>query len=304
MANSSSTDTSHKRPLLIFHLFALFTVIVWGASFVATKVLLDAGLSTVEIYIYRFVVAYMIILVFSHRRLWANNLRDEILLALCGITSGSIYFMAENTALLYTTTTNVGLLTCISPLMTTLLIGAFYRNERPTRAVYLGSLIALAGAGCVIFNGGFNLNIAPLGDLLALGAALSFAFYSIILRKVNVVYDALFITRKTFFYGIITALPFVFMEPEVSPVSILFNPTVLANLLFLGAFCSMLGFFLWAKVNDGLGAIKANNYLYLQPVVTLALSFAILGERISWIGYMGCVFILLGLYISDRFARK
>lgn len=304
MSDTNTQSTVRTRSTLMFHLFALFTVSVWGASFVATSVLLEHGLHAVEIYIYRFIIAYLLILIFTHSRLWANNLRDEALLALCGITSGSIYFIAENTALQYTTTTNVGLLTCISPLMTTLLIGYFYKSERPNKGVYLGSLLALLGVGCVIFNEGFQLNIMPYGDMLALLAALSFAFYSIILRKVNVVYDALFITRKTFFYGIVTALPFLAMEPEICSFSVFTELPVLLNLLFLGAFCSLLGFFLWAKVNDKLGAIKANNYLYFQPVVTLILSYFILSERISIIGYLGCVLILLGLYASDKMATK
>ncbi|MDE6074266.1 MAG: EamA family transporter, partial [Muribaculaceae bacterium] len=80
----------------------MITVIFWGSSFVSTRVLLDNGLHAVEIYIYRFLLAYLVILFFCHKRLWANNLRDEILLALCGLTSGSIYFIAENVALNYT----------------------------------------------------------------------------------------------------------------------------------------------------------------------------------------------------------
>ncbi len=304
MSDTKTPISTRQRSKIKFHLFALLTVSVWGASFVATSVLLNNGLHAVEIYIYRFILAYLLIIIFSHKRLWANNLRDEALLALCGITSGSIYFISENTALQYTTTTNVGLLTSISPLMTTLLIGYFYRSERPSKGVYLGSLIAIVGVGCVIFNQGFQLNIMPYGDLIALFAALSFAFYSIILRKVNVVYDALFITRKTFFYGIVTALPFLIIEPQIAPLSILLRPDVIANLFFLGAFCSLLAFFLWAKVNDTLGAIKANNYLYLQPVVTLVLSYFILAERISVTGYIGCVLILLGLYLSDKLSVR
>ncbi|MDE5857385.1 MAG: EamA family transporter, partial [Muribaculaceae bacterium] len=96
-----SSILSHNK-LVWFHLAALTTIIFWGSSFVSTRVLLDNGLHAVEIYIYRFLLAYLFIIFVSHKRLWANNLRDEILLALCGLTSGSIYFIAENFALKYT----------------------------------------------------------------------------------------------------------------------------------------------------------------------------------------------------------
>lgn len=304
MSDTNTSTAGSSKGLLIFHLAALATVIFWGSSFVSTRVLLDNGLHAVEIYIYRFLLAYFAILFFSHKRLWANNLRDELLLALCGLTSGSIYFIAENVALNYTFVSNVSLITSTSPLLTTLLIGVFYRNERPSKGVYLGSLIALVGVGCVIFNSGFNLQIMPFGDLLALSAALSFAFYSIILRKVNVYYDSLFITRKTFFYGLVTAIPFLAMEPEICGISVLMRPGVVLNIAFLGLCCSLLGFLFFSKATAELGAIKTNNYIYLQPVVTLILAFVILHELISPVGYMGCALILCGLVISDRLAKK
>ncbi len=298
-----SSILSHNK-LVWFHLAALTTIIFWGSSFVSTRVLLDNGLHAVEIYIYRFLLAYFFIIFVSHKRLWANNLRDEILLALCGLTSGSIYFIAENFALKYTYVANVSLITGISPLLTTLLIGVFYRNERPAKGVYLGSLVAIVGVSCVIFNSGFNFQIMPFGDLLALSAAFSFAFYSIILRKVNAYYDALFITRKTFFYGLLTAIPFLIAEPEMSSMQVLMRPGVLLNITFLGICCSLLGFFFFSKATSALGAIVTNNYLYLQSVVTLVLAYLILHETISLVGYMGCALILVGLILSDRLAKK
>ena len=141
MFSPTPNSKSSKKSLLLYHIYALFTVAIWGATFVSTKVLLNAGLHAVEIYIYRFTLAYILILPFC-KRLWANNLRDELLLALTGLTSGSIYFIAENTALKYTLVSNVSLLTSISPLLTTLLIGFFYKQEKPKSGVYLGSLVA------------------------------------------------------------------------------------------------------------------------------------------------------------------
>ena len=302
----SDTDKSlnSSSKFAWYHLAALITIIFWGSSFVSTRVLLDNGLHAVEIYIYRFLLAYIFIIFVSHKRLWANNLRDEILLAICGLTSGSIYFIAENFALKYTYVANVSLITSLSPLLTTLLIGVFYRNERPAKGVYLGSIVALIGVSCVIFNSGFNFQIMPFGDLLALSAAFSFAFYSIILRKVNVYYDSLFITRKTFFYGLVTAIPFLIMEPDMSPIYVLMRPGVIINIAFLGICCSLLGFFFFSRATATLGAIVTNNYLYLQSVVTLVLAYFILNETISIVGYIGCGLILAGLILSDRLAKK
>lgn len=288
---------------ILGHLGAVLTVAIWGGSFVSTKVLLDHNMSPAEIYIYRFILAYILVLFMSHRRMWANSFRDEGLFALCGITGGSIYFLAENTALQYTLTTNVSLLTSTSPLITSLLVGLIYKSERPGRGMVIGSMIAFFGVACVIFNSSTNVEIRPLGDILSLAAAFSWAFYSLILRKLNVVYDLWFITRKTFFYGIITAVPFVLSEPLNNPFHLLSSPAVIGNIAFLGIGASMIAYYLWAKIIKQVGAVKANNYMYLQSVFTLIISAILINERISIVGIFGCCLILGGLWVGDRLSQ-
>lgn len=296
-----SRDTISKQGSLIwFHIGAIFTIIAWGCSFVATKVLLENGFNPTEVYVYRTVLAYLLVLAINHGRILSNSLRDELLFVACGLSAGSLYFIAENTALNYTLVTNVSLIGSLSPILTALLLGAVYKNDRPNRYVYIGSLIALVGAGFVIFNSSLDVSVNPLGDLLAFGGAMSWAVYSLVLRKLNAFYSVMFITRKTFFYGMLTALPFLAAEPYHTPLSALLQWNVILNFLFLGVFCSMLAFIIWAWVNKGLGAVKAGNYLYFQPVVTMVASALILSERVTIIGYIGCALILFGVWYSDR----
>ena len=304
MAGSEFKLQSNKS-LIFGHLGALLCVSMWGVSFVSTKVLLNAEMQPVEIYIYRFALAYLIILALKHKRWFANNWRDEGLLCLCGILAGSIYFLAENFALRYTLVSNVSLLTSLSPLITTLLVGALYKSGRPGSGMIAGSMVAFFGVACVIFNSSFNLEINPLGDLLALAAAFSWSLYSLILKRLNANYDVWFITRKTFFYGVLTALPFITVEPpKYNPIEICQNWSLLGNILFLGLGASLVAYVLWSETVKKVGAIKANNYMYLQPVVTLIVSVLALGEAISFVGIMGCVLILLGLWLGDYLTRR
>jgi drug/metabolite transporter (DMT)-like permease len=278
---------------------------MWGISFVSTKVLLNLEMQPVEIYIYRFTLAYLLILIFKRSKLFSQNWRDEGLLMLCGILAGSIYFLAENFALRYTLVSNVSLLTSTSPLITTLLIGVMYKAERPGSGMIIGSLVALAGVGCVIFNSSFNLEIRPLGDILALAGAFSWALYSLILKKLNALYDVWFITRKTFFYGVLTSLPFLYVEPPRYNVMEIFTISDLwINLLFLGLGASLVAYVLWASTVKKVGAVKANNYLYLQPIITLVVSAVLLNEHVSVVGFIGCIMILVGLWLGDYLNRR
>ncbi len=300
----SSTVISNK---LIPYISAALSVTAWGLSFVATKVIMEYGhLSPTEAYIYRFILAWLIILLICHKRMWCNNWRDEFTMLVCGLCSGSLYFIAENTALELTLTANVSLLTSTSPLMTVFLVSFFYKSDKPGPGMILGSLVAMAGVTCVIFNSATGqIQVNPIGDLLSLAAALAWAFYSLLLRRLNAVYDAMFITRKVFFYGIITAVPFLLFEPRlVNPLCLFTNGKVLANLAFLVFGASILGFYLWSLAVKGIGAVKTNNFLYFQPIVTLVAAWIVFGEHIGLLGYLGTALILVGLWLSDFLQRR
>ena len=299
-----SENLRGESPKLVYHLAALLIVLAWGVSFVSTKVLLDNGLRPAEIYIYRFLLAYLLVLCVCHKRLFSNSLRDELLFATCGLCGGSIYFIAENTALEYTLVSNVSLITAISPLLTTFLIGMIYKSERPSKGIYIGSIVALLGVACVIFNSSFVVKMNPIGDLLSFAAALSWAVYSLVLRKLNALYSIMFISRKTFFYGVLTALPYMLTEPEITSPAVLLQASVWPHMLFLGVFASMIAYVIWAQSVKHLGAITASNYIYLQPIVTLIASVIILSETITIVGYLGCALILGGLWLGDYLTRK
>ncbi|MCC8176703.1 MAG: DMT family transporter [Bacteroidales bacterium] len=294
-----------KKSAFWFHLGAIITVTAWGVSFISTKICQGPpnDLTPVEVYVLRFTMAYLLVLAACHKKFWSNSLRDELLFATCGLCGGSIYFIAENTAIQYTLVSNVALITTTAPLITTMLVGLIYKSERPKLGTVLGSLLAFLGVGCVIFNSSFNAAIRPLGDMLALAAALGWAIYSIVLRKLNALYSVMFISRKTFFYGLLTALPFLAFEPGSLRWEVLCRTEVWANLLFLGVFASMVAYIIWAQAVKRLGAVKASNYLYFSPIVTLVASQIFLDEAITVIGLIGCALILLGVWLSDLLSR-
>lgn len=290
--------------MVLGHIMAILAVSMWGYSFVSTKELLNAGLGPVQIYICRFVLAYIIALCVAHKRLFASTLKEEGMFALCGICAGSVYFIAENMALEYTLTTNVSLLTSMSPLLTAMLVGLVYKTEKLGIGTWIGSAIAIIGVGCIVFNSSTSMEVRPVGDLLSLGAALSWAFYSLILRQLNAHYDVWFITRKTFFYGVVTAIPFLLFEHENASIfDVIYEPVVFGNILFLSLGASTIAYVLWAVTVKKVGAVKANNYMYLQSIITLIVSAIVLNEKVTFIGYFGIVLIIGGLWIGDNINR-
>lgn len=282
-----------------WHLLALTVACFWGSTFVASKVLLNAGLTPAEIMCLRFVLAWVLMLPFCHKKL-ITNLRDELLMVVLGLTGGSLYFLAENTAVqISSATSTVALLVCTTPIVTALMNRVIHHDEHLSSRFLLGSLVALVGVSLVVFNGVFVLDDDPLVIILSIGASVMWGIYSLVIRHVERRYSSAVITRKVFFWGILTMLPTCLIEDNNFGIE-LFTPTVIGTLLFLGLVASLGCFLLWNVVLRRIGIIAAGNYLYFNPVTSLIVAYFVLSERITWLAILGCVLTIAGVYLCNR----
>ena len=288
-----------KNKVLLFHLITAAVVTIWGVTFVSTKVLLQHGLGPMDIMFYRFVIAYFCILLISHKRLWADNWKDEFMLMLSGLTGGTLYFIAENNALGISQASNVALLVCTTPIFTALLAHWIFKDPLK-KNMLIGSFIALVGVGLVVFSGSVILQINPLGDFLSIMAALMWAVYCLILKPLGNRYSTAFITRKVFMYSILSVLVYFIFDPLLVDIEILTHPIVVINLLFLGIVASMLCFIAWNAAVKVLGPSRTANYIYVQPMSTLILSSIILSEVITLTSLIGAACIIGGVYLAEK----
>ena len=262
----------------------------------------DGGFTPVEMYVYRFAAAYVLLLLLTFRHIKSNNWKDEFTLFVSGICAGSLYFITENYALKMTTAGNVSLLVSTSPLFTTFLMAIVFRQKIKS-GVLIGSVVAIIGVSCIIFSHGESIEVRPEGDLLAVAASLCWAIYTVAVRRVIPSYSSLFITRKLFFYGVLTALPLLLLQHEPYHLNLLFDvaqPQYILNFLFLVLLCSVSAYLIWNEVMKDLGSVTSNNYLYLQPPITMVAGYFFLGEKIFLLGYIGCLLVIVGLIISDK----
>lgn len=305
-----------NKSLLGFHALALLVVAIWGVTFVCTKLLIAAGLMPAQIFAIRFALAYLgiwAVCLFRKgqaSRLFADTVLDEAIFVFLGITGGSFYFLTENTALVYTQACNVAFLVCSAPLFTallTLVVKRFAKGRiaeglediRLRWPLIVGTILALGGMAMVVFERQ-TLQLSPKGDLFAIGAAVCWALYSIFMAQMTSQYGALFATRKVFFYGLLTIIPFLLNGDRATALSALSQPSVILNLLFLGLVASLACFIIWNKVMSKLGNFTSTCYVYLNPFFTLVTSMIILGERMTLVSAAGSLAIVLGVILSGK----
>ncbi|ATV38729.1 EamA/RhaT family transporter [Prevotella intermedia] len=292
--------TNIKSNGLLGHIVALVVVMIWGGTFVNTRVLIDKGLSPEEIYVLRTLLAYVCIWFISPKKLFCDSLKDEFVVFLLGIFGSSLYFLTENYALKLAVVNDVSFIVCTTPLVTTVLALLFLKSVKASLPLVAGSVFALLGVALVIFNGHFVLHLDPLGDFLALAAATSWAIYSLVMKNFSSHYSPFFITRKVFFYGLITITPVFAVHPWAFPFEQLFTPVIGLNLLYLGVIASFVCFAAWAWVISRLGALRASNYIYFNPVTTVIMSALVLNEHMTPIAYVGSAMILVGVFVANK----
>lgn len=282
------------------HLLALITVMIWGTTFISTKLLLTE-FTPVEILLFRFLIGYLVLILLRPKPLPFQGVKKEIWYALAGISGVTVYFFCENIALTYTLASNVSVIVSLAPMFTAAMAFLFLKKERLGKNFFMGFLIAFAGILLINYNGRVELQLNPKGDLLAVAAAFVWAVYSVILKaRLPMDKDVIRATRRIFFYGIVTMLPCsLFLGLRLEPARFT-DPVMVGNLLYLGIFASALGYLLWNYVIEVLGTLKASAYIYVIPAITIIVSVLILKEPVNGIVMAGAALAVCGLMISEK----
>ena len=281
------------------HPAALFTIIIWGTTFISTKVLLT-DFKPVEILFFRFVMGFAALFLVCSHRMKGVERKQELTFVLAGLCGICLYYLLENIALTYTMASNVGVIISVAPFFTAILSRLFLKSEGKLRAnFFIGFVVAMAGVALISFNGS-RMELNPAGDLLAVLAAFVWACYSILTRKISSFgYPVILTTRRTFFYGILFMVPALFLFDFKIGLERFADVTHLLNILYLGLGASALCFVTWNFAVKVLGAVKTSVYIYMVPVITVVTSVLVLKEPVTWVSVMGTVLAVAGLFLSE-----
>ena len=289
---------------LFGHGVALFTVFVWGVTFISTKILLE-DFHAAEILFLRFAMAFVALYLSAPGRLPGMTPGRHLVLAAAGLTGICLYYLLENLALGYTLASNISVILCAAPMFTALVARFVLRGEEKLGLYfYAGFFVAMSGICLISFSGASELRHDPRGDILAIAAALVWAFYACLTRIMgrwgcNVIQ----VTRCTFGWGILFMIPFLFLFDLHWDAARFLKLENIFNLLFLGLCASAMCFTTWNIAVRILGTVRTSLYIYLVPVITVVVAVLVLDERLTLMSGSGAVLTLAGLFISQMDGR-
>jgi len=209
------------------------------------------------------------------------------------ITQGLIYI-----GLNYTTAINAGLIIALMPVIT-MILALLLLNEPVSFWQFIGSIIAFIGMAIIVTRGDLlallrlDLNV---GDLSVVGAAITFALYTVLLRKAKYELPGLPLLVVLLGAGVVAALPFYIWELMHDERTAL-NAEGLLALIYTAVPGGALMYYLFNLSVKVLGASRAGVFLYLQTVFVAVLAYVFLGERLLFYHLVGAFFILVGVLL-------
>lgn len=281
------------------HITALITIVIWGTTFISTKILLT-DFTPIEILFFRFLLGLLVLTAAYPKRLKIADKKQELTFAAAGLCGICLYYLLENIALTYTMASNVGVIISVAPFFTAVLSHLFLKTEEKLKVpFFVGFIVAMAGI-CLISFSSSELKLNPIGDILAIIAAFVWAVYSLLTRKISGYgYNTIGATRRIFTYGIVFMIPFLFVFDFHLDFEKFIKPEYALNLIYLGLGASALCFVTWNYAVKVLGAVKTSVYIYIVPVITVITSIIVLKEKITWTAAIGTGLTLIGLFLSE-----
>lgn len=294
---------NYNKQNVLGHSLAFISVFIWSALYVSTKILLE-HFNAFELLFLQFIIGYIFLLIIKPKRLVLEYKKDELYFIICGLFGITIYNLFLNIAIDYSLASNVSVIIAASPLFTAL-ISFLLKIEKPYFNFFIGFIISIVGIIIITFNGKIELQLKPLGDIMAVISSIGWAVYSVFIVKItDKKYDFILSTRKIIFYGIVFMIPSFFFFDFNPNWAALKNPIVLFNMLFVAIFASGICFIIWNKATDLIGVLKTNVYVYLTPIITIIISIIVLKEKMTFIAIIGITLTLIGVIVSELRLNK
>lgn len=278
------------------HIMAFTTISIWSSTFIVSKILLETW-TPYQVLLVRYIMAIIFLSMIYPKFHKPTEILEEVLFLVIGAALVA-YFIFENSALQRTYSSNVSLIVATIPFMTGFISMLFTKKNFFTIKNVTGFIVSYTGVVLIILNGRQLEGIEPIGDLLAFGAAVMFAIYTVFMQRIKPGYHLIQLTRKVFVYGLVVLIAYILITNQSMTLKVV-GPFQVGSLIFLGIIASSLAFIMWNRSIQIIGSIRTNQYIYLVPVVTTGLAAMIINESITLLTIIGTILILLGLYVSE-----
>ncbi len=281
-----------------------FATLFWAGNFVVGKIAFIENVPPFSLTFFRWLLVWLILIPFTYKEIFKLKrviIDNLFLLFLLGLTSVGLFNSFIYNALNFTQVINASLFNSAIP-AAIILFCFLFKIEKTNRFQILGLIISIFGILSIITK--FDLNILLTlnfnkGDILMIGAVISWGIYSAFLKKKNFKVSLLALVHILCTFGLLTLMPQFIFELSQGK-SIIFNNNLIYYLVYLAIFPSIGSYYCWAGAVAIIGANRAGIFLSLIPLFSTILAMIFFNEEFYFFHFIGSVLIVLGLFLSNK----
>ena len=282
----------------------VLATLFWAGNFIVGKVAFIENIPPFSLTFFRWILVWVILIPFTYKELFKLKkiiLQNVLLLFFLGLTSVGLFNSFIYNALNFTQVINASLFNAVIP-AAIIFFCFIFKLEKTNKYQLFGLVITLLGILSIITKLDLNILLTlkfNKGDLLMIGAVITWGIYSALLRKREFEIPLLTFVHILCTFGLLTLVP-QFLYEFLQGHTVTVNHNFIYSLLYLAIFPSIGSYYCWAGAVSIIGANRAGIFLSLIPLFSAIMAILFFNEKFQYYHFIGSLLTLFGLFLSSR----
>ena len=286
------------------YLFLVAAALFWSGNFIVGKFATLFQVPPLTLNVFRWISVWFILIPFTYKEIY-NNLpyikKNWLVISFMGVITISTFNSVVYFALNYTQVINAVLMLAAIP-AATIVLSSLMNIERTNIFQITGLVLSIIGIGSIISNGDIQKIISlnfNKGDLWMLVCVITWSLYSTLLKKHNFKFSQFALIQLMVTVGIVFLIPQFFYEKALG-LEVNFNKAFFLILFYVVIFPAIAAYYCWQKGIEIIGPNRSTMFIQLMPLFSAVMAIIIFGEKFEFYHLAGAIFILTGIYLSNR----
>ena len=286
------------------YLFLVLATFCWSGNFIVGKFATLYEIPPLTLNVFRWISVWFILIPFTYKEIFENLpyiKKNWLVISFMGVITISTFNSVVYFALNYTQVINAVLMLSAIP-AATIVLSSLMKIEETNIFQLLGLILSIIGIGSIISNGDIQKIISldfNKGDIWMLVCVITWSLYSTLLKKNNFKLSQFTLIQLMVSVGILFLIPQFFYEKSIG-LELSLDKNFFLILIYVAIFPAIAAYYFWQKGIEIIGPNRASMFIQLMPLFSAVMAIIIFKEKFELYHFVGAIFILSGIYLSNR----
>ena len=286
------------------YLFLVLATFCWSGNFIVGKFATVYEIPPLTLNVFRWISVWFILIPFTYKEIFKNLSyikKNWLVISFMGVITISTFNSVVYFALNYTQVINAVLMLSAIP-AATIVLSSLMKIEETNIFQLFGLVLSIIGIGSIISNGDIQKIISldfNKGDMWMLVCVITWSLYSTLLKKNNFKLSQFTLIQLMVSVGILFLIPQFFYEKSIG-LELNLDKNFILILIYVAIFPAIAAYYFWQKGVEIIGPNRASMFIQLMPLFSAVMAIIIFKEKFELYHFVGAIFILSGIYLSNR----